>query len=96
MLPQAIIDEAMRLIATGLSQRKVASQLGISRGVVGDLASGKRQPHGRDDSPSKLQPRVVQPLRRCKKCGMTVSFPCVACRAKLYRDCKRAEAALHA
>ena len=49
MLPLATVQEIRRLLDEGqLSQRKIAAQLGVSRGTVGAIASGRRGMFGRE------------------------------------------------
>ena len=51
MLATATVREIDRLLKKGeLSQRKIAAQLGVSRGIVGAIASGRRGLYGRNPS----------------------------------------------
>jgi hypothetical protein len=79
MLPVSIVAEVKRLLAEGkLSQRKIARQTGVSRGIVGLIAKGKRPDY---------QPRQVEedlwansgPPERCPTCGAKVYMPCRLC-----------------
>lgn len=82
MLPLSKVQEIRRLLEEGeLSQRKIATRVGVSRGTVGALATGKRGDYGRE-------PTVEEPLgppERCPGCGQLVVMPCVYCRAMDYR-----------
>ncbi len=83
MLDQQVIDEIVRLLADDtLSHRKIAKQLGVSRAIVGSIASGRRGTFGRsNEAPTDDDmPQVA----RCPECGVRVFLPCVACRAREY------------
>lgn len=83
MLPLAKVQEIRRLLNEGqLSQRKIAAKLGVSRGTVGALATGRRGDYGRE--PTEAEP-TAGPPRRCATCGMLVYLPCVYCRAVAFR-----------
>lgn len=82
MLTLSKVQEIRRLLDEGqLSQRKIAAKLGVSRGTVGALASGKRAVYGREPN-EQAQDR---PPERCGGCGQRVVMPCVYCRAVDYR-----------
>jgi len=71
-----VIAEAKRLLAAGLSQRAIARRLGISRGTVGAIATGRRPDYESlkgDNEPEKV---------RCTGCGGMVAMPCRACRVR--------------
>lgn len=91
MLPFAKVKEIRRLLDEGtLSQRKIASMLKVSRGIVGAIASGKRGLYGKEpkvDLPGI--PDEDQEPERCSSCGGTVYMPCVLCRAREYRRWNR-------
>jgi len=81
MLDPARVAEVKRLLAEGLSNRKVAARTGVSRQTVNRIASGKRPDYG----PKKPQPGAIVfsgPARRCPKCGALVYPPCYACRVR--------------
>lgn len=86
MLPLELVLEIKRLLdETELSRRAIARQLGVSRGVVNDIAAGRRGLVGakpRDDdawNPS----REVLPSR-CSTCGGKVFKPCHLCRTRAF------------
>jgi hypothetical protein len=93
MLPQAKVEEVHRLLALGnISQRQIARELGISRGTVGAIASGKRL-----DFPANIPEADFQcllPPMRCRGCGGLVHHPCRLCRirALISREQARAKA----
>lgn len=86
MLPLATVQEISRLLAEGkLSQRKIAEKLGVSRGTVGAIASGRRGMFGRE--PERDRPELCcfdVPPERCAGCGAMVYKPCVLCRTRAY------------
>lgn len=86
MLPLAVVEEVHRLLVEGdLSQRKIAAKLGVSRGVVGAIASGKRGIYGREPKHDGLELFSTDVLpERCQCCGAKVYKPCVLCRTRQY------------
>jgi hypothetical protein len=88
MLPLVMAEDIRRLLEEGeLSQRKIAAKLGVSRGTVGAIASGKRGIYGSEPDPEKPGLRSLDlPPERCSGCGGTVYMPCVLCRARRYAD----------
>ncbi len=87
MLPLATVQEISRLLAEGqLSQRKIAKKLGVSRGTVGAIASGRRGMFGKE--PDNDRPELCcfeVPPERCNGCGALVYKPCVLCRTREYQ-----------
>jgi DNA-binding XRE family transcriptional regulator len=92
MLPLATIEQIDRLIQGGeLSQRKIAKQLGVSRGTVAAIASGRRGIYGKepdDETSQSLAPK--SPPVRCPSCGFFVYQPCLVCRARDFRQLQHA------
>ncbi len=85
MLSLYLVEEICRLLEEGdLSQRKIAKKLGVSRGTVSALATGRRGAYGRE--PKDDAPETLGPPERCPGCGMLVVLPCVYCRAVEYRQ----------
>ncbi|MEM9187507.1 MAG: helix-turn-helix domain-containing protein [Planctomycetota bacterium] len=83
MLTTDKVNEVRRLLNEGrLSQRKIAKQLGVSRGTVNALATGRRGDFGRE--PTEARPESGPP-KRCPTCGMLVYLPCVYCQAIDFR-----------
>ena len=71
------------LAAGGLSQRQIARRMGVSRGSVGAIASGRRPDYA--DRPAKTEDAWEQPSgppERCPGCGGLVFMPCVLCAAR--------------
>jgi predicted XRE-type DNA-binding protein len=87
MLPTELVHEINRLLQDGeLSQRQIAARLGVSRATVGEIASGRRGLHGRnelDDMPRARAGRR-RPVR-CGRCGYRIYMPCRICIAREYR-----------
>ena len=84
MLPLDLVLEIQRLLdETELSRRAIARQLGVSRGVVNDIAAGRRALYGAKprDGDAWNPPRDVLPSR-CSGCGGKVFMPCHLCRTR--------------
>lgn len=88
MLALSIVEEIARLLDEGdLSQRKIAARLGVSRGTVGAIASGRRGLYGKEPQDDDPEPVVcASPSQRCGRCGYLVSMPCLVCRTRQYRQ----------
>lgn len=88
MIAPSVVEEIKRLLAEGrLSQRKIAQNLGVSRGTVNAIALGKRterspECRGREDE----IPPPEGPVERCPTCGGMVHVPCLACRVRAIRE----------
>lgn len=92
MISQGTVAEICRLLGEGeLNQRQIADRLGISRGTVNAIATGKRGRHGarpRSEVGLPYDPEDAPPVR-CPGCGARVYLPCIACRARNYGYRKR-------
>lgn len=90
MLPTALAEEIDRLLRQGnLSQRSIAAQLHVSRGVVGAIARGDRKLFGRE-LPAKYSPLTpTSPPTRCSRCGYRVYLPCIICRTREHKTRQR-------
>ena len=81
---QAKVLEAQRLIQLGaLSYRKIARMVGLGRGTIGQIASGKRlawpdRVRGADNRTH----RNAGPASRCPECGGRVYMPCLLCHVR--------------
>jgi transcriptional regulator with XRE-family HTH domain len=90
MLPLAKVKEAERLLAEGgLSQRRIAKAIGISRASISAIASGRRP-----DYEARQRARVEEleawgPIVRCSGCGGMVYSPCRLCRVRKVKDQER-------
>jgi hypothetical protein len=92
MLALPTVLEIDRLLREGsLSQREIAGQLGVSRGSVAAIASGRRAPIGR-------LPLVVGGFarrrhsacpERCRQCGHRVYLPCLICLTRSYEELQK-------
>ncbi len=79
MLAPSLVKRIRDLLAEGKwSQRKIARELGTSRGTVGAIAAGHRPDYSR---PTKQKPpiRPIGPPERCPGCGGIVYMPCRTC-----------------
>ena len=87
MLPTALIHEIDRLLKEGeLSHRKIAIRLGVSRGTISAIASGRRGLHGQEaDDVRRVRVRTSPPAR-CPRCGYRVYLPCLICEARQHRQ----------
>ncbi len=81
MIATALIDEVRRMLREEfLSQRKIATVLGVSRWTVNAVALGRRPEH-RDHS-SRDENGFTPPSGRhvrCPGCGGLVQMPCLLC-----------------
>jgi len=88
MIANAVEREIRSLLAEGaLSQRKIALQLGVSRGTVNAIARGKRPDYTtrRPRPADRCTPPKGLP-QRCPGCGGMVRMPCVLCRVRAIKD----------
>ena len=91
MLALSTVLEIDRLLQQGtLSQRQIAARLGVSRGTVGAIASGRRglvgtEPpaHGALTAASRARPE------RCLRCGHRVRMPCLVCSTRHYQTVQK-------
>lgn len=86
MLHVAVVREIRRLLDQGqLSQRSIAARLGVSRGVVGQIAAGTRGLHGSGETIRMVKPAPIDALAtRCPGCGGKVYAPCRLCRVRAF------------
>jgi len=91
MLTLTMVEEIDRLLKEGqLSQRKIAARLGVSRGTVSAIASGRRGLHGKDPSDGVARLGVSgAPAERCPRCGHRIYLPCLICLARQYRQSQK-------
>ena len=90
MISPEVVREVRSLLSKGrLSQRHIARSMGVSRGTVQAIASGRRpdystrRPRDRHDTifPSG-------PPRRCPTCGGMVQMPCLLCHVRRIREAR--------
>jgi transposase len=88
MIAEAKICEVQRLLTVGgLSHRKIAKMVGISRATVGAIASGKRPDYeARRHARLEDYPETLGPLARCGGCGGLVYTPCRLCRVRAIKE----------
>ncbi|MEN6405522.1 MAG: hypothetical protein ABFC77_03525 [Thermoguttaceae bacterium] len=97
MLATPIVVEIQRLLnETDLSQRKIAEVMGVSRGSVASVASGKRPDYDalRAQSTTDWE-EPAGPPERCPTCGGMVYAPCRLCRARVERAKTLRRSVLH-
>jgi hypothetical protein len=87
MIAPRVVAEIQRLLDLKThSQRRIAALVGVSRGTVGTVASGRR----RDGNvlPGQCDDNSEQPSgppARCSGCGGLVYMPCLLCRLRKER-----------
>ena len=81
MIASSVVEQIRLLLAEGtLSQRKIARVVGVSRGTVDAIASGRRSdPVRRCDDEFE---ESLGPLGSCPECGGRVYLPCRLCRVR--------------
>jgi hypothetical protein len=83
MIPPALIEEIRRLLDEGqLSQRMIARTVGVSRGTVNAIATGRRldapaHPFASGEDTDFTPPAGLHV--RCPGCGSLTQMPCLAC-----------------
>ncbi len=83
MLETWRVEWVQRLLAHGLSQRKVAKITGVSRGRVVLIANGRRPDYEAIRRAREMQCLdYTTPPKRCPSCGHRVYMPCVVCRTR--------------
>ena len=96
MLAVVKIREVERLLAEGkLSQRKIATAIGVSRATVSAVALGQRPNYEAIElaRASAKQPRG--PLARCAGCGGMVYMPCRLCRVRTMKQQEQEALRMH-
>jgi len=90
MIAVAIIHKIRLMLDEGtLSQRKIASQLGVSRGTVNAVALGKRRDRATNhEENDDFTPPSGLP-QRCHICGALVQMPCLACRVRSLKSVRK-------
>ncbi len=87
MIADAVVSEIRDLLlAGGLSQRKIAQRLGVSRGTVCAIAHGKRPDYAHRRPPNNtFTPPSGLPVR-CPGCGGMVQAPCLLCHVRAIKS----------
>jgi hypothetical protein len=90
MLPTSLVQEIDRLLKGGeLSRRQIAQRLGVSRGTVSAIASGRRGLHGMDPLDERRARTPSSAPTRCSRCGYQVYLPCLICATRQQQQNKR-------
>ena len=88
MLSLSVVRKIDRLLQEGkLSHRKIADRLGVGRGTVSAIASGRRGLYGKELS--SKEPRSLpgqSPAERCGRCGYLVHKPCLVCEIRDFQE----------
>ncbi len=80
MLNNSIVMDVSRLLTERkLSQRKIAEVVGVSRGTVCAISSGKRPDYPPRVPTEDESWKPTGPRERCPTCGGKVYMPCRAC-----------------
>lgn len=93
MIATSVIEEIHQLLEEGrLSQRKIASRIGVSRGTVNAVALGRRDCGRvfRQPDETGFIPPTGLPVR-CPGCGGRVQMPCLRCYIRGVQGTKKME-----
>ena len=83
MLALEKVEKTRRLLnETNLSQRKIAKLLGVSRGTVSAIASGRRPDYEARRQAQAVFDEPLGPVVRCPECGGKVYAPCRLCHVR--------------
>jgi transcriptional regulator with XRE-family HTH domain len=83
MLQITMVNEIDRLLREGnLSQRQIALRMGVSRGIVSAIASGRRGLYGKETYQIHSKLIRTSAPSRCPDCGYRVYMPCRICTAR--------------
>ena len=87
-----LVPHILHLLGSGLTQRAVARQLGVSRSTIVSIVSGEwtrkdreslQRLHnrlmGKDEATGIIYPREDTPYTRCPTCRALVKMPCLRC-----------------
>lgn len=77
VLDPLIVEETERLLAEGLSARKIAKLMKISRGSIASIRHGTRNLYQKKESDEVPEPSGD--YVRCPKCGAKTQLPCLGC-----------------
>ena len=89
MIDHTVIEEIRRLLrGKQYSQRTIALRLGVSRGTVNSIATGRRPDYAKGQKTGENdvdECDFILPTglpRRCPRCGARVMMPCLACHVR--------------
>ena len=83
MIALGKVKEIERLLAQGgISQRKIALQVGVSRATVSAIVTGARPDYQARARAIADEPLPDGPLGHCPTCGATVYLPCRLCHVR--------------
>jgi hypothetical protein len=99
MIAAAKVMEVERLLADNRwSQRTIAKMVGVSRAVVGSIATGTRPDYeARRLARAEEDHEPAGPVGRCSGCGAKVYLPCRLCKVRAIKadEQQRARADRH-
>lgn len=76
MLSEGTVQKACELLRSGMSARKVALALGVSRGTIANIRHGRWQAH---EPKSGFDRYPEGKFEKCPVCGVRVQKPCLVC-----------------
>ena len=89
MIDHTVIEEIRRLLrGKQYSQRTIALRLGVSRGTVNSIATGRRPDYAQWQKAGENDVDEIDFIlptglpRRCPQCGARVMMPCLACHVR--------------
>jgi transcriptional regulator with XRE-family HTH domain len=83
MIASETVAEVRRLLGEGKhSQREIARLMGISRGSISAIASGRRPDYESLGQAEQEEWQPDGPPARCPGCGGMVYLPCLLCRVR--------------
>ena len=100
MLAPEKVQQIRQMLAEGKhSQRRIARILGVSRGTVLAIANNRRPDYealrrARQEEEETALLQFSGPPRRCPDCGGKVYMPCLACRARRWKEKQRRDGTL--
>lgn len=92
MLALGKVKEIERLLCEGgLSQRKIAATIGVSRAAVSAIARGTRPDYEARRRAQLPKDEPLGPIGRCPTCGARVYTPCRLCCVRKMKALERAQ-----
>lgn len=93
MIEDCVIERIQKLLDEGcMTHRKIAETVGVSRGLVSQVARGERRSVGvRENGLGGASAGVTKtPSYKCSGCNRNVTtIPCIACQAESFKVSSR-------